>query len=499
MLTVTGLLAAVVVFAVSAMLLSRRWRVWRDVERIPGDLALPFLGNTYVLFYTPREDFMEFVKKTTKKFWPIHRLWLGPFAEVRITKPEHIEIVMASSDLITKADLYAFLHPWLGEGLLTSTGTKWHSHRKMITPAFHFTILDNFIEVFVEKAEVLVKLLKSKADGQAFDIYPHITRCTLDIICETAMGTPVDAQNNEESAYVNAVYSIGELTIKRIFNPLLHNDFIFRISNTGKEFYRKLDILHEFTRKVIRDKKLSKMMEKIDEKTDEIGRKRRVAFLDMLLAESEDGQKLTDQEVQEEVDTFMFEGHDTTSAAISWALVLLGHHPEIQENVHTELKDVFERDHFRGLTMQDLHNMKYLDMVIKEALRLYPSVPFIARKVTKDVQVGGYRIPEGVTVTMQICHTHRDPDHWPDPDRFDPDNFLPERVQGRHPFAYVPFSAGPRNCIGQKFAILEEKTVLSYVLRNFRVETVDRLEDLKLIGELVLRPMNGVNLRLWPR
>ncbi|XP_049766008.1 cytochrome P450 4C1-like isoform X5 [Schistocerca cancellata] len=437
MLTVTALLAAVVVFAVSAMLLSRRWRVWRDVERIPGDLALPFLGNTYVLLYTPREDFMEFVKKTTKKFWPIHRLWLGPFAEVRITKPEHIEIVMASSDLITKADLYAFLHPWLGEGLLTST--------------------------------------------------------------ETAMGTPVDAQNNDESAYVNAVYSIGELTIKRILNPLLHNDFIFRMSNTGKEFYRKLDILHEFTRKVIRDKKLSKMMEKIDEKTDEIGRKRRVAFLDMLLAESEDGQRLTDQEVQEEVDTFMFEGHDTTSAAISWALVLLGDHPEIQENVHTELKDVFERDHFRGLTMQDLHNMKYLDMVIKEVLRLYPSVPFIARKVTKDVQVGGYRIPEGVTVTMQICYTHRDPDHWPDPDRFDPDNFLPERVQGRHPYAYVPFSAGPRNCIGQKFAILEEKTVLSYILYNFRVETVERLEDLKLLGELVLRSFSGHVVRLTPR
>nr|AVL92873.1 CYP450 [Locusta migratoria] len=496
---VSAALAALCLLALWALLAPRRWRLWRAVEKLPGDLALPLVGNTYVMLYTSRQEFMNYVGKTTKKYWPIFRLWLGPMAEIRISKPEHIEIVMGSSDLITKADLYAFLHPWLGEGLLTSTGKKWHSHRKMITPAFHFTILENFIEVFAEKAEVLVKLLKCKADGQAFDIYPYITRCTLDIICETAMGTQIDAQNNCESDYVNAVYSIGELTIKRILIPWLQNDFFFRMSDSGKEYYKKLEILHDFTRKVIRDKKLSKVTENNDGKADEIGRKRRVAFLDLLLAENLEGHRLTDQEIQEEVDTFMFEGHDTTSSAICWTLVLLGHHPEIQEAVHAELQDIFHEDRSRVLTMQDLQNMKYLEMVIKETLRLYPSVPFIARKVTKDVEVGGYVVPEGVTVTMQIFHTHRDPEHWPDPERFDPDRFLPDRVQGRHPYAYVPFSAGPRNCIGQKFAILEEKTVLSYILRSFRVESVQRLEDLQLLGELVLRSFSGHSVRLTPR
>ncbi|XP_047121106.1 cytochrome P450 4C1-like [Schistocerca piceifrons] len=502
MLEVTALLVVTVVAALTAAYVSRRWRLWNEIDKLPGELAIPLLGNTYKVPFIAREDAVAHVDKITRKYWPIHRSWLGPIPEVHISKPEHLEKIMTSSELITKADSYSFLHPWLGDGLLTSTGTKWHSHRKMITPAFPFSILENFVEVFAEKSEILVNLLKTKADGQSFDMYPYITRCALDIICETAMGTSIDAQHNTESDYVAAVYNIAELTIRRVVSPWLLNDFMFRMSPSGKKFYKQLDVLHGFTRKVIQQKKQSRRASKTDEKLaqyDDLGRKRRVALLDMLLVESEDGKKLNDTELQEEVDTFMFEGHDTTTVGMSWVLILLGHHPGIQERVYSEQKDIFQDDPERSPTMQDLHNMKYLEMVIKESLRLYPSVPFIARRATQDIQIAGYNIPEGTTLTLHIYHAHRDPDHWPDPERFDPDNFLPERVQGRHPFAYVPFSGGPRNCIGQKFAILEEKTVLSYILRNYRVETVEKLEDLKLIGELVLRPFKGVFLRLTPR
>nr|AVL92833.1 CYP450 [Locusta migratoria] len=502
MLDVTALLVAAVVLAVTAVVVSRRWRLWREIDKLPGELAIPLMGNMYRVLFLAREDAIAHFDRETKKYWPIHRSWLGPIPEVHISKPEHLEKVLASSELITKADSYSFLHPWLGDGLLTSTGPKWHSRRKLITPAFHFSILDNFVEVFAEKAEVLVNLLKTKADGKSFDIYPYITRCALDIICETAMGTSIDAQHNTESDYVAAVYNIAELTIRRVMSPWLLSDFVFRLSPTGKKFYRQLNVLHGFTRKVIQQKKQSRKNRKAGEKEtqfDDLGRKRRVAFLDMLLLETEDGKKLTDQDLQEEVDTFMFEGHDTTTVGMSWVLILLGHHPDVQEKVYAELKDIFHDDPKRSPTMQDLQNMKYLEMVIKESLRLYPSVPFIARRATQDIQIAGYNIPESTTLTLHIYHAHRDPDHWPEPERFDPDRFLPDRVQGRHPFAYVPFSGGPRNCIGQKFAVLEEKTVLSYILRNFRVETVEKLKDLKLIGELVLRPFKGVIVKLTPR
>nr|AVL92835.1 CYP450 [Locusta migratoria] len=501
MADVASLLVAVAAVAVVASHLYRKWR-WGQLERLPGLVPLPFVGTTYVAFFTKRPDRMRKLDEVIKKLGPIFRSWIGPYPHVMIQKPEYLEKIMSSSELIEKSSFYSFLHPWLGQGLLTSSGSKWHERRKMITPAFHFRILDNFIEIFAENGEVLVEKLKPKADGKTIDVFPFITRCALDVICETAMGTSVNAQNQTQSDYVNAIYSISELVVKRMLSPWFHAEFIFKRSTTGKEFYKQLNILHGFTKKVISERKSARKTNRAQSKVpmeDDLGRKRRVAFLDMLLDASENGQKLSDQELQEEVDTFMFEGLDTTSASMSWVLVLLGHHPEIQEKVVAELDDIFREDRQRRPTTHDLNNMKYLEMVIKEALRLYPSVPVVSRKATKDVEIGGYTIPEGCTISLNIRHTHRDPEHWPDPERFDPDRFLPDRVQGRHPYAYVPFSAGPRNCIGQKFALLEEKAVLSYVLRNFRVETVERLEDLRLIGELVLRPINGVNLRLRPR
>ncbi|KAK7864371.1 hypothetical protein R5R35_010970 [Gryllus longicercus] len=194
----------------------------------------------------------------------------------------------------------------------------------------------------------------------------------------------------------------------------------------------------------------------------------------------------------------MFEGHDTTSASLCWTLFLLGNYPDVQEKVFEEQASIFQ-DSGRQPNTQDLAEMKYLERVIKESLRLYPSVPIIARYLTEDVTVGEHLFPKGSNAILHIYHAHRNPKYFPNPEAFNPDNFLPERVQGRHPYAYVPFSAGSRNCIGQKFALLEEKTVLSAVLRRFRVRALDAPSDVRLYGELVLRPQGGIRLVIEPR
>lgn len=194
-----------------------------------------------------------------------------------------------------------------------------------------------------------------------------------------------------------------------------------------------------------------------------------------------------------------FQGHDTTSAAISWTLFLIGADPVIQQKVIDELDEIMCGDRTRSPTMKELLDMKYLECCIKEALRLYPSVPLIARHIREEVKIDNYTIPVGTTAMIVTYMLHRNPEIYPKPEQFNPDRFLPENCKGRHPYAYIPFSAGPRNCIGQKFAILEEKAVISTVLRRFKIESVDRREDLTLLGELILRPKDGLRVRITAR
>ncbi|PSN54060.1 Cytochrome P450 4C1, partial [Blattella germanica] len=327
-------------------------------------------------------------------------------------------VILSSSKHLDKSYGYDFLHPWLGKGLLTSTGQKWHTHRKMITPTFHFKILDSFVEVFTEKSEIMISKLQKEVGNKGFDVYPYITKCALDIICETAMGTQIFAQDDGNSEYVRAVYDMSEITIKRLLRPWLHPDIIFKFSSLGKQHDKSLRVLHGFTS----------------------------------------------------------QGHDTTSAGMTWAIYLLGLHPDIQEKAFKEQEAIFQGSQ-RAATMKDLNEMKYLERVLKEALRLYPSVPTIGRMTTEECKL----------------------EFFPDPEKFDPDRFLPEAVAKRHPYAYLPFSAGPRNCIGQKFALLEEKAVLSSFIRNYKVSSLDKREDLKLISELVLRPENGIRITMTAR
>lgn len=143
-----------------------------------------------------------------------------------------------------------------------------------------------------------------------------------------------------------------------------------------------------------------------------------------------------------------FQGHDTTAAALTWSLFELGHHPEVQEHVYEELQKIFG-DSDRPPTYQDLMDMTYLKRVVQEALRLYPSVPVISRRFETDMHLREYVVPAHTEIVLVLYHIHRNPDIFPEPEKFDPDRFLPEAVEKRHPFAYIPFSAGQRNCVGE--------------------------------------------------
>ncbi|XP_058809035.1 cytochrome P450 4C1-like, partial [Phymastichus coffea] len=222
-------------------------------------------------------------------------------------------------------------------------------------------------------------------------------------------------------------------------------------------------------------------------------RKKKLAMLDLLLVAENNG--LIDREgVKEEVDTFTFEAHDTTAMAMAYTLMLLAENPEAQQLARNEVVKLFRKRN--GLvSFDDLQELDYLERCIKESLRLFPPVATLMRYTRNELQLKNALIPADSHIMVHLYDTHRDPHFWQQPDRFDPDRFLPENSRNRHPFAYIPFSAGPRNCIGQKFALMELKLLIGQIIYNFRLEPIDKIHELKLMADIVLRPLNSIKLK----
>ncbi|KAM5264054.1 cytochrome P450 4V2 [Ctenodactylus gundi] len=480
---------------------ARKWQRMRPIPTVAR--AYPLVGHALLMKPNSAEFFQQIVQYTEEfRHMPLLKLWIGPVPMVALFHAENVEVILTSSKQIDKSYMYKFLEPWLGLGLLTSTGNKWRSRRKMLTPTFHFTILEDFLDIMNEQANILVNKLKKHANQEAFNCFFYITLCALDIICETAMGKNIGAQSNNDSEYVRAVYRMSDMIHRRMKMPWFWLDLWYLMFKEGREHKRDLKILHTFTNNVIAER-TNEMKASGECRGAGWGSgpspNKRKAFLDLLLSVTDDeGNQLTHENIREEVDTFMFEGHDTTAAAINWSLYLLGSYPEVQKKVHNELDEVFGKSD-RPATSEDLKKLKYLDCVIKETLRIFPSVPLFARRLNEDCEVAGYPIVKGAEVVIIPYALHRDPRYFPNPEEFQPERFFPENAQGRHPYAYVPFSAGPRNCIGQKFAVMEEKTILSCLLRQFWVESTQKREELGLSGDLILRPTNGIWIKLKER
>ncbi|XP_073434906.1 cytochrome P450 4V2-like isoform X2 [Dendrobates tinctorius] len=480
-------------------------RKWKIMKPIPGvGPNYPLVGDALMLKPNGGDFFRQIIEYTEAlRHLPLIKLWLGPIPFLILYHAETIEPILSTSKHMDKSFAYKFLHPWLGLGLLTSTGDKWRSRRKMITPSFHFAILSEFLEVMNEQSKILVEKLNGRAGKGTFNCFMDVTLCALDIICETAMGRKIQAQSNSDSDYIRAIYEMSDMIQCRQRMPWLWSDFIYYRLKTGKRHNENLKILHSFTDQTIleRAQELKNVKSNVDQDDDSETKntKKRSAFLDMLLkATDEAGNTMSHKDIREEVDTFMFEGHDTTAAALNWSLFLLGSHPEVQKKVHKELDDTFGQSD-RPVTMDDMKKLRYLEAVVKEALRIFPSVPFFARTITEDCKIRGFTVPKGVNVVIVPYALHRDPEYFPEPEEFKPERFFSENASGRNPYAYIPFSAGLRNCIGQRFALMEEKVVLSAILRNFTVKASQSRDDLRLVGELILRPQDGILIQLEKR
>ncbi|CAD7090293.1 unnamed protein product [Hermetia illucens] len=454
------------------------------VARIP-----PNSPGIFKTFFDSKEGWFRKYGKNIALIRPLYDVQLF------VSNPADVEKILANPNSKTarKADSYFDLEAWLGTGLLLAWGEKWFQRRKIITPTFHFNILEQFTEVMSKQSDILVQKLKPKVNAGDIDIYLYTTLFALDVICETSMGIPIDAQSSPDSEYVKAVKEITLILQRRFFSLVSRWQFLYDLTPDGRREKELLKILHGFTDSVILQRREQLLQKKPTDKATKMN------FLDMLLNSTMNGKPPSNSDIREEVDTFMFEGHDTTTSGIAFALYQLSQHKDIQDRLYEELADIYGDTNHMEITYKQLADLRYLDMVVKEALRIRPSVPLIGRRLTEDTVIDGVNVPNGTNIIIPIYALHNDPDNFPNPQKFDPDRFDPSQTEGRHPFAYVPFSAGARNCIGQKFALIEIKLVIAKLIMHYELLPATEQKSPILQGDIVLKSADGICLRLAER
>lgn len=475
-----------VIFIIFCVLLFRQYKYNKKyLVNVKGPKTFLLFGNTKDFVNKSTDQYLKQFIKYYEDYGDIVKAQSGFFQqEVLVCNPKLAEYILSSVKHLDKAPFYKYFTNWLETGLLTSTGSKWRIRRRIITPSYHFSILEDFIDIFDSVGNKLIKYFEQIENKEKIDIQPIISLCTLDIICEASMGVKINALKDSENAYIKSVkFLCNTVTLRTIS---MFHDNLYPLRPLYYKEKRALKIVHSFTENVIRNRMAEKA--KLEEYKginsqleNDVGMKKKRAFLDLLLDCKVDNVPLSLEDLREEVNTFMFEGHDTTSAAITFALYSLSRHPEVQNKVFEEQKYIFGENYKSApVTNKAITEMKYLELVIKETLRLYPPVPAIGRTFVEDFEFDGSLYPKGGAAVIIFFIMHRDPRYYDEPDKFIPERFENATITSSSAFQYLPFSAGPRNCIGQKFAMMEMKSTLSKIVRNFVLSPPDE-EDRKSV------------------
>jgi cytochrome P450 len=360
-----------------------------------------------------------------------------------------------------------------GKGLLTSEGDFWLRQRRLAQPAFHRARINTYAEAMVQYAERLVETWKN---GEQRDIHVEMMGLTLQIVGKTLFGVEVTGEVQEVGHALEALMELNS-DFRRL---MLVPGWMPTLTNIRAELaIRRLD---KIIYKIIRERRAS-------------GEDRGDLLSMLLRAQDEDGSHMTDTQLRDEALTIFLAGHETTAVTLSWTWWLLAQHPEVEAKLHAELDLVLNG---RTPTLDDLPSLRYTDRVITESMRLYPPAWGMARVAVEDTEIAGYKIRKGSGVTVSQWAVHRDP-RWFDA----PLEFRPERWEGdlakRLPrFAYFPFGGGPRQCIGNTFALMETALVLATIAQHYRFNLVAE-HPVVPIASITLRPRYGIKVVLEKR
>lgn len=352
----------------------------------------------------------------------------------------------------------------------------------------------------VKSVEEILKLNPNRS----IEIFHPVSLMTLDSMLKCLMSYESNCQQIEhgkyhQNGYIKAIYKASRLIVARLetSNFLKSIDRYYNLTEEGRQFEKCCEIIHRYSGEIVQNRKLEISAEGKCVNEDFPRPSRQPDFLDVLLeAKDADGVLLKDDEIQAEVDTFMFEGHDTTASAISWTLYRLAKHQNEQDNCYEEIKAVMGEKN--DISWDNLPELPYLTMCIKESIRLHTTVPGVLRYSVEDIVLCGKKIVKGTAVLISTLGIHNNSVYWPNPSVFDPLRFTKDNIKNRPTFAFLPFSAGPRNCIGQHFAMHEMKISIGLLLKYFRIFTDDS-KKVQPQSAMVYKSKKGIYLHFENR
>ncbi|MFB8198364.1 cytochrome P450 [Kitasatospora purpeofusca] len=440
----------------------------RGLRTVPGNLR-KFQRNAPALF-----------TELSRAYGDMVRLPLGYFTVHLNYHPDNIKYVLQDNNQnYIRGKGYDAFKIFMGMGLLTLDGEEWKQHRRVVNPLFHKTAIDNMATTMTDStALVLDRWEQAGSDKAGLDVVPEMMDLTLGALGKVMFDTDLHPLSDRVGpAMVTSIEAmvfrgtLNQLTPE--FVPIPYNR---RIRQARKVMYDVVDGIVEAHRD---------------------GRHEGLTDLVSLLlqARDESGGEWTRQQVRDEIMTVFMAGHETTGTGLAWALYELAKDPEAQERLHEEVEQVLGG---RTPTIEDLPKLPYAKMVTDETLRLHPPIWVYPRDAVAEDDVNGWHVPAGGSVFMVPYVTHRHPDYWVDPERFDPERFTEQNRAQQPRYAYFPFGGGQRKCIGNQMALVQTHLTLAMVAQRFRLRLVP--DHPLTLGTLVsFRPVDGIRLVVEPR
>ncbi|MFN8446899.1 MAG: cytochrome P450 [Caldilineaceae bacterium] len=448
---------------------------------MPEERGLPLLGALPHLLSNP----FRFLEQAFQRHGDLYALNLGFVKLVILNHPRHAQHILRdhAQNYYKGGALWQAVRPLTGNGLVSSEGDFWLRQRRMMQPQFHRQRLAGLTHLMIEGIQEALNSWDQQADGKtSINLAQNLNGLTMRVVVKTLFGTALSPQEIDQVGE-DMGFALDYVMIEALAKSLPQ---WFPMPNR-KKFKQAIARFDHLVYRIIEQ---GRRVQAEQQESDN-------HLLAMLLntVDEETGEGMSDQQLRDEVATLFLAGYETTSVALSWAFHYLTGQPEVMATLQNEVQSAFGG---RTPGFADLTNLPYTRMVLQEVMRLRPPSYWLPRTAKEEDTIDGYTIPAGTHVASFTYMYHRHPEFWPNSEHFDPQRFSPEQSAGRHHFAWIPFGAGQRLCIGRDFALMEGTLALAMIIQRYQVKAIEGHQP-KLTLTTTLRPTGGVNVMLEKR